>query len=187
MHVDKYERYYLIGASVVMTIFFAALVAGTVVYAVQLPNPERIINPQRLQDVEFAEDRLGLTSYGEVTDTGRDRYEFRFLAQRWNFITGLEETFTNEEGTTVPLLRIPQGAQVTFVGASLDIQHGFIIEHHNLNFMLIPGHISKQTTVFDRPGEYGALCHEYCGAGHQGMWMMVEVYEPDESVAQNEE
>lgn len=190
MHIDKYERYYLIGATVVMTVFFAALVAASVIYAVQLPDPEGIVNPQRLQDEEFAQDRLGLTLTGETTSTGRDVYEFRYLAQRWNFITGLEDTweFTIGEGDTettrtVPLLRIPEGAQVRFVGASLDIQHGFSIEKHNLNYMLIPGQISQAATVFDRVGEYGVLCHEYCGSGHQGMWMMLEVYPADESVA----
>lgn len=184
MHIDKYERYYLIGAAVVMTVFFAALVAASVIYAVQLPDPERIINPQRLQDEEFADDRLGLTLTGEQTASGRDVYEFRFLAQRWSFVTGLEDTIEIQE-KTAPLLRIPQGAQVRFVGASLDIQHGFTVEKHNINFMLIPGQVSQQTSVFDRPGQYGILCHEYCGSGHQGMWMVLEVYPADESVALN--
>jgi cytochrome c oxidase subunit 2 len=35
--------------------------------------------------------------------------------------------------------------------------------------------VAQFTTQFDEPGEYGIVCHEYCGAGHHTMGGTIEV------------
>lgn len=167
MHIDRFERSWLIVVSIVLTMFFAALLAGAVIYSVRLPSPAGTYNPLRLNETEFASP--GLRLIGE-TDTGRPYYEAHIVARRWNFDAGTTETLEGK-----PVMRVPVGAEVTFLIAAEDITHGFMIERHNLNVMAIPGQIARQSTTFDRPGRYAVLCHEYCGAGHQDMWMWLVV------------
>ena len=41
--------------------------------------------------------------------------------------------------------------------------------------MLVPGQISEMDVVFNKPGIYHIICHEYCGPGHQNMVAIIEV------------
>jgi cytochrome c oxidase subunit II len=66
-------------------------------------------------------------------------------------------------------LRVPAGAEVTFVLSSKDVIHGFKVENTPINVMVVPGQIARMTTTFREPGEYIFICHEYCGAGHHVM------------------
>jgi cytochrome c oxidase subunit II len=66
-------------------------------------------------------------------------------------------------------IRVPQGAEVTFVISSKDVIHGLKIENTPINVMVVPGQVSRLTTTFREPGEYLYICHEYCGAGHHVM------------------
>ncbi|MCE4615555.1 MAG: hypothetical protein F7C09_00625 [Aeropyrum sp.] len=61
--------------------------------------------------------------------------------------------------------------QVTFYVATGDVIHGFEIAGTNVNFMVLPGYISKFTWYppSDLEGELLLLCNEYCGVGHQLM------------------
>jgi cytochrome c oxidase subunit 2 len=52
---------------------------------------------------------------------------------------------------------------------SADVTHGFLIAGTNANTMVVPGYISQFTTVFDRPGDFLLVCHEFCGNGHHAM------------------
>ena len=53
--------------------------------------------------------------------------------------------------------------------------HGFHIDETNVNFMIIPGQVSKLSHTFDKPGTYKIICHEYCGIGHQTMFAQIIV------------
>jgi cytochrome c oxidase subunit II len=152
MHIDALERYWLIAVSAVLGAFVAALLASVFIFGVRLPSPvaridPRTLDPKQIEQTEFAEP--GLRHMGD------NQYTAHFLAQTW--------FFTPKEMT------IPVGAEVTFVVTSKDVVHGFIIEEHNINLMLIPGQVARATTVFDRPGTYRIICHEYCGSGHHTM------------------
>jgi cytochrome c oxidase subunit 2 len=48
--------------------------------------------------------------------------------------------------------------------------------------MLVPGYISQFTTVFDTPGDYLLVCHEFCGNGHHAMHGRV-IVDPAATVA----
>ena len=72
-------------------------------------------------------------------------------------------------------VEVPAGAEVTFYVTSTDVQHGFKIQDTNVNFMVIPGEVSKLTHTFDDPGTYDYICTEYCGLGHAVMFGSVTV------------
>jgi cytochrome c oxidase subunit II len=70
---------------------------------------------------------------------------------------------------------VPAGTPVNFRATSADVVHGFLIEHTNINAMLVPGYISALPAKFDAPGEHPMPCQEFCGLGHEGMWARVKV------------
>lgn len=178
MHIDRLERYWMIIVIIILASFFAALVAGAVVFGVRLPAPIEKINPRALLDSP----EYGTPGKREVVaEDGSVTYEWIIHAQKWNFVTGSEER--NADGKDI--LRVKQGDEVTFIVTSRDITHGFMIEHHNVNFEVVPGEIARITTTFNRPGEYAVLCHEYCGIQHQGMWALIVVEPASATSAQN--
>ena len=69
---------------------------------------------------------------------------------------------------------------MTFYITSPDVIHGFEIVGTNANTMVIPGQVAELTVNFNEAGEYGVLCHEYCGSGHHTMEGSVVVQPPDE-------
>ncbi|RIH88369.1 cytochrome c oxidase subunit 2 [Meiothermus luteus] len=66
-------------------------------------------------------------------------------------------------------MRFKVGRKVTFYITAPDVQHGFQVEHTNINVQVIPGEIAKVSYTFSRPGEYRIICNEYCGIGHANM------------------
>jgi cytochrome c oxidase subunit 2 len=118
------------------------------------------VDPTRLDATEFA--NPGLRS------DGGSRYTLTVVGRMWRFDVG-QRTGQPAE------LRVPAGSEITFVATSADVVHGFQVEDHNVNLMLIPGQISRKTAVFDQPGTYRILCHEYCGPGHHTMVAAVVV------------
>ena len=58
--------------------------------------------------------------------------------------------------------------------------HGFSIVGTNANTMVIPGEIAEITVEAEEPGEYGIVCHEYCGEGHHDMAGTMEVVPEDQ-------
>jgi cytochrome c oxidase subunit 2 len=157
MHIHQYERYYMVAIGVTLGVFFASVLAAGLVFGIEPAQPGGFINPQLLGETEFANPGL--------RDMGDNHYDAYIVAQMWAFDTGSDEA--NDVG--VDVLRIPQGSEVTFYIASRDITHGVLIEYHNLNLQLVPGHIASGTITFDRPGHFRAICHEYCGQAHHNM------------------
>lgn len=161
MHIDKYERYWIIAVSVTLGLFMSALIVGAVVFGVRSPDSGGFINPQELNESQFAD-------WG-VRDMGDNHYEVIMIAQMWAFLPRE--------------VRVPEGATVDFVITSRDVTHGFIIEHHNVNFELVPGHIARARVTFNEAGVYHYICHEYCGRLHEEMWGQIIVEEAVEEVA----
>lgn len=155
MHIDKYEKYWLYAVVATMGAFMAALLAGAVIFGVRLPDSGEFINPTRLDETEFANPG--------IRDMGNGEYEVYMVARMWSF--------------SPSEIRVPVGSTVTFNVTSADITHGFIIEHHNANLQIIPGHVGQTRVQFKRPGEFRLICHEYCGRGHHLMHMPIVVEE----------
>jgi len=166
MHIDRYEKLWIIAVSATLGVFLSALIVGAVVFGVRVPEPGGFINPNRLGDTVFANPG--------VRDMGNDTYEVTMVAQMWSFLPGE--------------IRVPVGAKVDFQVTSVDVTHGLIIEHHNVNFTLVPGHVARASVTFNKPGEYRFICHEYCGQLHQMMHGVIIVEDQDDVVqAQVEE
>ncbi len=148
MKIHTYERAFLAAGAIVVTACGAALLYVTLGMGIHLPGAAGRVEPlQVLRTPPF--NRPGLHQ------TGPDRYDAVILAQSWAFIPSE--------------IRIPVGAEVTFIGTAIDIIHGLHVAESRVNMMLIPGQISRNTYRFERPGEFLLLCHEYCGLGHHTM------------------
>lgn len=147
MHVDPLERIWMIISVAVLGVFFAALVAGAVVFDVRLPGPVARVDPLDLGNTEFAEPGL--------RNMGNGEYTAHFIAQMWAF--------------TPTEIEVPVGSHVTFIVTSRDVTHGFLIERHNINFMVIPGQISRQSVTFNEEGVFYIYCNEFCGTQHHVM------------------
>jgi cytochrome c oxidase subunit II len=75
---------------------------------------------------------------------------------------------------------VPTDTPVTLRATSADVVHGFLIEHSNVNTMLVPGYVSAIAMRFTTPGERLMPCHEFCGTGHGGMWGRIKVVDKAE-------
>ena len=154
LHVDRYERGWIIAAVVLLATFALAVTVASFALGIQLPAPEARVDPNAVaQQGPFA-------SPG-IRELAPGKYEAFILAQIW---------FFNPREITVPL-----GSEVTFYVTSKDVQHGFKLEGTNINLMVIPGQVSKLTYTFDKPGDYNWVCHEYCGLGHAAMFGTLKV------------
>lgn len=152
MHIDQFEKYWLIAVFVVIGAFTAALFASVFIFGVRLPSPAERIDPR-----ELAPKQIDQTEFAEpgLRHMGDNQYTAHVLAQTW--------FFKPKE------ICVPVGSDVTFFVTSKDVTHGFIIEEHNVNLMLIPGQVSRTKAPFNRVGEFRIICHEYCGSGHHTM------------------
>lgn len=157
MHMHRFERYYVVIASVTVGIFFASVLAAGLIFGINPARPAGFVNPLTLDETEFANPGL--------RHMGGNRYEAYILAQMWAFAVGSDERL--DDGA--PVLRVPQHSEVTFFITSRDVTHGMIIEHYNVNLQIVPGHTSSQSITFDRAGTFRAICHEYCGRAHHLM------------------
>ena len=92
---------------------------------------------------------------------GENQYQAVIVAQAF--------VFTPSEIT------VPAGAEVTFLVASKDVVHGFMIPRTTVNAMVIPGQVTEVTYSFDETGEHQIICHEFCGIGHHQMYGKVVV------------
>ena len=164
MHIDKYELYWIYAFTGILGVFLAALIAGAVVFGVRVPDSGEFVNPTRLDQTEFANPG--------IRDMGDNEYTVYMVGRMWAF---------QPATITVPL-----GAEVTFNVTASDITHGFMIEEHNVNFELVPGHVARARITFDRVGEFAYICHEFCGRGHHLMHGTI-IVEDVEEVAQNQE
>ena len=145
--VDPYEKWWMAASGVILILFLLA-VAASAFHGFSLPGDEP--GPPGMDRAAPA-----------VLQRGPGRYDVYMRAQIWSFAP-------NE-------IKIPAGSTVTFFVTSADLLHGLLIEHTNVNIMVLPGQVTKTTTRFDEPGEYRFLCHEYCGLAHHVMFGKVIV------------
>lgn len=138
--MDRYELKIMGWTGILLVIFLVAVVRAAAKYATDVPE----CIPY---DEAFTEPRIS-----QLDD---NVYQVYMLAQMWNF-----------EPSEIYL---PVGAEVDFYLSSKDVVHGFHIADKNVNMMAVPGGINKTSTVFNEPGIYPIVCHEYCGSGHQHM------------------
>ena len=149
MNVDLYERIWMWAAGVIIVVFMVVIGASSVAYSLHPPSHIETIEPANV----FSDPRF--SSLGQPIVLPDGTVEVRIVALMFAFAP-------NE-------VRVPAGRRVRFRLTSVDVTHGFMISGTNANTMLMPGYISQFTTVFDRPGDYLIVCHEFCGNGHHVM------------------
>lgn len=156
MHIDPYERGWIIAAIVLLVVFALAVTVAGAAMGIQLPAPELRVDPNTVAlEGPFAQPGLRELAPG--------KYEAYIMAQIWLF---------NPRQITVP-----KGSEITFFITSQDVQHGFKLEGTNVNMMVIPGQVSRLTYRADKAGTYNWVCHEYCGLGHATMYGTLTVTE----------
>jgi cytochrome c oxidase subunit 2 len=155
LHVDPTEKRWMRAAIVVLVVFAVAVTIAGFMLGIQVPTEEQRVNPQTIQDAPPWSDP------GVREIVPGEQYDVYIVAKR----------FFYEPGT----VEVPVGAEVTFYVTSTDVQHGFKIQDTNVNFMAVPGEVSKLTYTFDEPGTYDYICTEYCGLGHAVMFGSVTV------------
>lgn len=148
MEIERYERWFLMATFLVIMGATIALVVSVVGHHAALPEPAGRVAPEDVRTTPPF-DEPGLHDNGDGT------YDLVIVAQAWSW---------NPREVTVPV-----GAEVTIKAASIDVIHGLVIPRTQANVMVIPGQISEVEVVFDEPGVYSLICHEYCGIGHHNM------------------
>jgi cytochrome c oxidase subunit 2 len=78
---------------------------------------------------------------------------------------------------SVSKIILKQGTNYKFHVASADVLHGFSIVGNGVvySIMVMPGMVYSFTMNFNKAGTYYVICNEYCGYGHGGMRMIIEV------------
>jgi len=146
--VDPYEKVWMIIGVVILVGLLTLVTIAAMAKGIQVPQPERRVDPNTVA-------QTGPFSEPGLRDLGNNKYEAYILGRTW--------AWEPKE------IHVPVGATVTFFLTSKDVQHGFLLWNTNVNFMVLPGQVSKLTVTFDKAGEYPYICNEYCGVGHHTM------------------
>ena len=154
MKVETYEKAFLWLGAILLVVCLLALLYASLAMGIHLPGRAGEVDPLTMR-AEPPFDNPG------VIHTGENSYDVVMIGQLWTFVPAE--------------IRVPVGAELTFVATSNDVLHGLHVEHTRINMMLVPGQISKNTYTFREAGEYLIICHEYCGVGHHTMYGKVIV------------
>lgn len=154
MHMHRFEKIWLTlsGGMLAIAIIFSGY--QTLGLGHGPPSGVDTIDPQNVEGTPPF-DNPGVFKVGE------NEYEVVMILRAFSF----------EPNEVV----VPAGSTVKFIMTSTDVVHGFQVIDTNINAMIMPGHIQETTQTFNKPGEYLALCNEYCGTGHQFMSMTIRV------------
>ena len=148
MNVDLYERIWMWGVSMMLTLFFGSTAAAAFGHQIHPPSHVETIDPR----TALGDPRLKPQG---VSADAQGRLHAR--------VVGLMFVWLPSEMT------VPADTPITFHLTSADVTHGFEIVRTNGQAMVVPGYISQFTTRFPHPGEYLIACNEYCGVGHHTM------------------
>lgn len=98
---------------------------------------------------------------------GSDVVTVRAVAERWRW-TFEQPAPSGARVTTVGTLHIPAGRPVDVRIETRDVIHSFWVPRLGGKMDAIPGRVNTLRIEADQPGEYAAVCAEYCGPGHAG-------------------
>jgi cytochrome c oxidase subunit 2 len=158
MHIHRFEKIWIGLSLFLIACFIGIVMYGFAVLDLKVPGIEEseTVDPLTLHETEF--------SVPGTRQVGDNKYEVYMVARQFLFMPG----------TGQPLV-LPEGAEVKFHVTSPDVLHGLHLAGTNVNVTVVPGQVSKFTTRFSEPGEYGMICHEYCGPAHHTMEGLIKV------------
>lgn len=154
MPPERIEKIFLVLTAAMLFVFLGALFYSAFALGMHLPDRAGEIDPREVRSTPPF-DAPG------VREVEPGRYEAVIVGFAWAFQPAE--------------IRVPSGAEVTFIATSTDVIHGLHVEGTRVNLMLIPGQITRMTYTFRQAGEHLVICHEYCGAGHHLMYGRVIV------------
>ncbi len=159
MRIHTYEKLWIVGSMILIVGFIVTITYGALGLGITMIGDEaETVSPDEINDDEqFGEPR--------VEQLGENEYAAYVVAQTFSF--------------QPDPIEIPANNDITFHVTSRDVIHGFYVPGTNLNAMAIPGEVAEMTVEFDDPGEYGLICHEYCGSLHHTMEGLI-VVQPEE-------
>jgi len=147
MKVDLYEKIWMWGVAVMLSLFFISTAIAAVRDSIHPPSHVETIDPARVMaDARFRAPGVSVDGDGRVQAR----------------IIGMTFAWLPAE------LTVPAGTPITIRVTSMDVTHGFEIVRTDGQTMVLPGYVSQFTTQFDE-GDYLVTCNEYCGVGHHTM------------------
>jgi cytochrome c oxidase subunit 2 len=147
MKVDLYEKIWMWGVAVMLSLFFASTAIGALRDSVHPPSHVETIDPTRVMaDARFRTPGVSVNAAGHV--------QVRVVGMTFAWLPAD--------------ITVPASTPVTLRVTSMDVVHGFEIVRTDGQTMVLPGYVSQFTTTFDA-GEYLITCNEYCGVGHHTM------------------
>ncbi len=163
MHIHNYEKLWLGLGLLLIVGFIATITYGAVGAGVTMVDESgEVVNPNTLSEhPEFGDPGVEQVSENE--------YDVHVVARQFIF----------SPGTSSPIT-VPANSTINFYVTSADVIHGFSVVGTNANTMVIPGEVAEITVETEEPGEYGIVCHEYCGEGHHDMAGTMEVVPEDQ-------
>jgi len=114
---------------------------------------------------------LGFRGFMDIVNPPPGALNINVVGQKWSW------SFTYPNGLTHEELHVPVDTPVKLTLASNDVIHSLFIPAFRLKKDAIPGRYTTLWFKATRPGEYAALCSEFCGTGHSQMVTRVVVHE----------
>ena len=119
IHIDSYERNWMIFSFVLLVLFATAVSVAAFGMGIEVPAPEQRVDPNTV-----ATDPNSPWSNPGLREISAGKYDAYILARaipNWEYLP--------REMT------VPAGSSVSFYVTSSDVQHGFMIQNTNANFM----------------------------------------------------
>ncbi len=115
---------------------------------------------------------MGFRGFMDLMNPPADAMDVYVLGQKWNW------NFTYPNGHQDTELHVPVDTNVRLILESQDVIHSFYVPAFRIKRDAVPGRYNKIWFKATKPGEYLALCAEYCGTQHSDMLARVVVHEP---------
>ncbi|HEV7529764.1 MAG TPA: cytochrome c oxidase subunit II [Solirubrobacteraceae bacterium] len=96
----------------------------------------------------------------------------------WRFVYANGASVSAVSTWHPPVVPVPTGEEVEFVGTSRDVIHGFWVPQLHFQRQLLPGYRTRFDLRLDRPGRYGGVCSVFCGNQHAEMHFALEAMSP---------
>jgi len=122
--------------------------------------------------------RLFTETYGDVDAfyNGLENLDFQVLSKT------IEVNLKNEEEpgffrllTVDNKIVLPINTPIKLIVTSVDVLHSFAIPAWGVKIDAIPGRLSEQIILIERPGTYWGQCSELCGPYHGFMPVVIEI------------
>jgi cytochrome c oxidase subunit II len=159
--IVRTESRWLFAMAAMLGVMLAVVVLTGVTQMLNPLSDVETINPATLHlQGEFVESNLGSAFEPDGSIT------VRMIAEQYMFVPQCAV--------------VPASTPVRFRLTSADVTHGFFVAGTNTNAMVVPGYVTNVRARFDKPGNYGMPCDEYCGYGHHDMAARIVVVPKDQ-------